>query len=304
MSRSSRKPGRARRRLLTITGTAVVTVSALVLTAVPAFACPPLTITASPTTVVAGNDTTLTLAATSNGNYTGAYIEVSSTGGPGTLTSFTTLGSAGCGGGVTSCAADGSYYKLKLPALTNGEKFSYTIDLTIDASTAAGTFTPQAEFFESNGTNIGPQTGPLITVTSPQANLVLTGTGSAGGSSLIQANYSLVNNGPGAAQNVTITSTMTPAGGSTAVELTDHDGDVTCNQTAANSIACTFETGSVTDGFDDPVSVLYTPSLLALGTYTITTTVSSTTPNPGPGSTTVTGTCTVLTGLIITCTGG
>jgi hypothetical protein len=58
-----------------------------------AFACPSLTITASPTTVTAGSDTTLTISATSNGNCTGAYIQVSSTGGP---------------GGVTSCAADGS----------------------------------------------------------------------------------------------------------------------------------------------------------------------------------------------------
>jgi hypothetical protein len=113
-----------------------------------------------------------------------------------------------------------------------------------------------------------------------------------------------VSNGPDTAQNVTITSTMTPAGGSTAAVGNERDGDATCNQTAANSVACSYETGTVTDGFDDPVSVNYTPSLLALGTYTITTTVSSTTPNPGPGSTTVTATCTVLTGLIVTCTGG
>jgi len=97
MSRPPRTARPARRRLLAGAGSVTLALAAVVLTAVPAFACPPLTITASPTTVVSGNDTTLTLAATSNGNYTGAYIEVSSTGGPGALTSFTTLGSAGCG---------------------------------------------------------------------------------------------------------------------------------------------------------------------------------------------------------------
>jgi hypothetical protein len=107
----------------------IAALAAVFLTAVPAFACPSLTITASPATVTADSDTTLTISGTSNGNYAGAYIEVSST----------------------------------------GEKFSYTVDLTIDASTAATTFTPQAEFFESNGTNIGPQTGPVITVTQPQS---------------------------------------------------------------------------------------------------------------------------------------
>jgi hypothetical protein len=46
------------------------------------------------------------------------------------------------------------------------------------------------------------------------------------------------------------------------------------------------------------------PDLLAVGTYTITTTVSSTTPDPDTANNTVTATCNVLTGVLISCTGG
>jgi hypothetical protein len=174
-----------------IAGSVIAAASAMVLTAVPAFACPSLTITASPVSVAAGNDTTLTISATSNGSYAGGYIEVASAGGPGTLTSFTTLGAAGCGGGVTSCASDGSYYKLALPVLTSGEKFSYTIDLTIDSSTAATTFTPTAEFFEADGTHIGAQSGPVITVTQA-VNLNITNTGDSSDFGPVRADYSSV----------------------------------------------------------------------------------------------------------------
>ncbi|WP_329109082.1 hypothetical protein OG792_10350 [Micromonospora sp. NBC_01699] len=52
-----------------------------------------LTVTASPTAVVSGAATTITISGTSND----ARIDLLSTGGPGTLTSFTTFVS--CGGG-------------------------------------------------------------------------------------------------------------------------------------------------------------------------------------------------------------
>jgi hypothetical protein len=309
VARTPRLPRRVRRRLLTIGGTVAVVVSALVVTAAPAFACPPLTITASPTTVVAGSDTTLTISATSNGNYTGAYIEVSSTGGPGALTSFTTLGPAGCGGGVSSCAADGSYYKLDLPALTNGEKFSYTIDLTIDASTAAGTFTPKAEFFESNGTNIGPQTGPVITVTTPEANLVLSDSGviDAGPETLtteaLEDSFTLTSNGPDTAQNVKITTTISPAAAASLPAPIDVNGDINdCTATDASETCA--ETATVTSGYSDPIiDIDYYVSTLSIATYTITTTVSSTTPNPDPADATFTDTCSVTT-VLISCSKG
>ncbi|MEK8108207.1 hypothetical protein NKG94_31015 [Micromonospora sp. M12] len=107
--------------------------------AAPASAHPTLTVTASATTVQSGNTVTLTISGKSNGTYNGARIEVFSTGGPGQLTSFTTL--AGCGGGTTSCAEITNRYRLGLPNLVNNQNFSYTITVTIDAGTAATTFT-------------------------------------------------------------------------------------------------------------------------------------------------------------------
>lgn len=61
----------------------------------------------------------------------------------------------------------GGLYRLALPALTNGQAFSYTLTLTVDAATAATTFTPKAQFFTSGGSTTGTATGPVITVTQP-----------------------------------------------------------------------------------------------------------------------------------------
>jgi hypothetical protein len=269
----------------------------MVLTAVPAFACPSLTITASPTTVTAGNDTTLTIAATSNGNYTGAYIEVASTGGPGTLTSFTTLGSAGCGGGVTSCASDGSYYKLDLPALTNGEKFSYTVDLNIGSSTAATTFTPTGEFFESNGTNIGAQSGPVITVNAATVDLYIdTFNGATGNNGTgYQDNYQIENEGPGTLTAMTFTVTTSPSGALTTSSIS-YNGPWSCVR-GTPTTTCTL-TGPLASGDDVNVTLNYTSTLLFTGTGTDTGTITSNTPANTNSTTSVTGgSCGFILGL-------
>ncbi len=296
MSRTPRTARPARRRLFAGAGAVTAALAALVLTAAPAFACPPLTITAAPTTAPAGTDTTLTLAATSNGNYTGAYIEVSSTGGPGALTSFTTLGAAGCGGGVTSCAADGTYYKLALPVLTNGEKFSYTVDLNIDASTAPTTFTPKAEFFEANGTNIGPQTGPVITVTQPESDAAVTLTANSSSPGEAINKMIVTNDGPDALASVTVT--ITPTASFTLTPVFVASG---CTVTTSPDVSCTF--GPLADGASSPAgnTVQWNFNPLDLGTidFTATITAASST-DPNPANNTATASCTYLT-LLISC---
>ncbi|MEV8516039.1 hypothetical protein [Dactylosporangium sp. NPDC051484] len=151
-------------RFRTLAASVALAIGTVLTIAAPASAHPVLSISASPTTVVSGADTTITISGTSNGNYSGARIDLSSTGGPGTLTSFTTLVS--CGGGPT-CTEVGALYRLALPNLTNGQAFSYTVTLTVDAGTASTTFTPKAQFYKSDNTTDGPRTGPVITVNSP-----------------------------------------------------------------------------------------------------------------------------------------
>ncbi|MEV0728128.1 hypothetical protein [Polymorphospora sp. NPDC050346] len=151
-------------RVRTLAAALTLAIGGTLLIAAPASAHPVLTVTASPTTVVSGADTTITISGTSNGNYTGARIDLFSTGGPGALTSFTTLES--CGGGPT-CTEVGALYRLALPNLTYGQVFSYTVTLTVDAVTASTTFTPKAQFYKSNNSTEGPRTGPVITVNSP-----------------------------------------------------------------------------------------------------------------------------------------
>jgi hypothetical protein len=295
-TRSAPAPGRVRRRLLTIGGTVTVMAAALVLTAVPAFACPSLTITASPTTVAAGSDTVLTISGTSNGNYTGAYIDVTSTGGPGALTSFTTLGSGGCTGGPTSCTVSGSAYKMALPALTNGEPFTYTIDLTVNSGTAPTTVTPKAEFFESNGTNIGPQAGPVITVVAPSADLAISqgpGEQYQQGSQFYDGLIAQ-NNGPDTVPaTVTITVTQSSAILSPA-SADDEESYFTCT-TVGEGFTCTAPLfGNQDAGFLDS---FWNISLLGTGDATITATISSTATDPDPGNNSTSLCLTFLLGL-------
>ncbi|ROO87731.1 hypothetical protein EDD29_5366 [Actinocorallia herbida] len=259
--------------------------------AVPASAHPALTVTAAPTTVVAGTATTITVAGTSNGNYTGARIDVFSTGGPGALTSFTTFGS--CGGGVT-CTEVGSLYRMALPALTNGQAFSYTLTLTVDAATAATTFTPKAQFYTSGGSTTGAATGPVITVTQPLPDVQATKIGVTYNALTQQIvfQWNLRNIGTATATGRTVTKTISPSGflaSGAGVGCTGGPDTETCpgpNLAVGASINPTFGR---------------TVSLLALGNYTATFTFN--TPNdPNPANDTITFNCSVLTGLIVSCT--
>jgi len=297
------RPHRSLRR--TLAGTATITLAAAaicVAVAAPASAHPVLSISASPTTLAAGNTVTLTISGTSNGNYSNARIEVfastpSSGGTTGSLTSFTS--SPNCGGspGTVTCAEITNRYKIGNINLTNSQAFSYTVTFTVDEATAAGTFTSKAQFYKSDNTTDGPTTGPLITVTPAQADLEIRPYDTYYNGQ-IAARHDVVNNGPATVNSATLTVSVDRSGLGTFDEVvSDADCTITDNQHATCSLVAPIapDDGIIFDSY-------FNVNLLALGTYVITSTVTVNSPtDPVSTNNTVVTTCNVLTGLIVTC---
>jgi hypothetical protein len=289
-----------RTRARTLATALAIALGGSVAVATPAWAHPVLNVSASPTTVTAGTAITITITGTSNGNYTNARIEVFSTtpssgGTTGNLTAFTN--SPVCAGtpATPTCTENPSTrYRLGGINLTNNQAFSYTLTVTVDAGTAAGTFTPKAEFFTSSGSTTGPRTGPLITVIAPKSDISVTKVGTAVvAPGILRISNYFENIGAATAPDIILASSATPAGFATQTNSI-------CGVTPGQSLSCTvpvpFPAGAGT-GYDNDWSI----ALLALGTYTVTVTVSSSN-DVTPANNTVTWTCNVVTALIITCT--
>ena len=287
------------RRAVRIGMAAILAAATTLVVAAPASAHPVLTVTASPTTVYAGQNVTITVSGTSNGNYTGARIDVSAVSGTGgttgSLPSYTTFVS--CGGGVT-CSEVGSVYRMALPNLTNNQAFSYTITLTVDAGTSPGTFTSRGQFYKSDNTTDGPKNGSVVTVLAPSdLSLVPYGSGISGGE--LDNLFDVHNAGPGAATSATISITIDRSGVGTLARVEDGIEAFSCSGTTGVDATCTLTTtfNPSDEAYIDHVIGL---NLLALGTYVITNTISSPTDINTSNNTLVT-TCTLVTSLIGTC---
>jgi len=299
MSTTIDRPRRSLRRTLASTATIALAAAAIcVAVAAPASAHPVLHISASPTTVTAGNTVTLTISGTSNGNYTNARIEVfastpSSGATTGSLTSFTSSPSCGGSPGTVTCAEITNRYKIGNINLTNNQAFSYTVTFTVDSATAAGTFTSNAQFYKSDNTTDGPTTGPLITVTPATSDLALSKAGTDSDGQTRFFDFDVVNNGAAATTTpLAYSATVTPAG-----LFADYDS--ACGSGSGQNFSCNLSdtfAPSDTGSYD----VFYGYSLLALGNYTVTITMLP--PNDSnTANNTVVWNCTALTGLIVTC---
>ncbi len=283
------------RTLAAACGLALVSTVAI---AAPAWAHPVLHIAASPTTVQAGNTVAITITGTSNGNYTGARIDVSAASGTGgttgTLPSFTTISSCASTPSGVTCSEVGTVDRLALPALTNGQAFTFTLTLTVDATTAAGTFTSIAQFYKSDNTTDGPTTGPVITVTAANSELVTTKNGyGTNGAGQLTLQYNVVNTGPVAATSITYSATATPAGFATETHSN-------CGDLPGQSFSCDLGF-SIPAGFGFGGNAHFDIATLALGTYTVTITISPAN-DVTPADNTISYSCTVITALLVTCT--
>ncbi|SCE63723.1 hypothetical protein GA0070216_10128 [Micromonospora matsumotoense] len=286
-------------RVRTLAASLALAIGGVLTVAVPASAHPVLNLSASPATVTAGSTVTLTISGTSNGNYTGARIEVFSStpskgGTTGSLTSFTSSPSCGGTPGTPTCTEITNRYKIGNITLTNSQAFSYTVTFTVDSATTAGTFTSKAQFYKSDTTTDGPTTGPLITVTPATADLAITKDSVSFDLEILTFSFTYVNNGPAA----TTTPLTYSTGPSPSGFASEQDND--CVSGAGESASCDLNF-SIAANDSGLLVFRYSLSLFVLGNYTVTATLLPAN-DSNTANNTVVWNCTAVTALIVNCT--
>jgi hypothetical protein len=283
----------------------------VLLVAAPASAHPVLHISATPTTVVAGQTVTLTISGTSNGNYTNARIEVfsstpSSGGTTGDITAFSSSPTCGGSPGTVTCTENpSSRYRIGNINLTNNQAFSYTVTFTIDEETAAGTFTSKAQFYKSDNTTDGPTTGPLITVVEPTDFSVAVAYAQGGLlTNRLNVDWAVTNEGPGSATAATVQTTISTTGSTTVQSYNDAFFTFSCAYGSGTVVGnCSLATVPLAPGEDGRITSSYALNLLATGSITLTTTVTSPT-DTNPANNSASTTCSFVLGIISSCSGG
>ncbi|GAA2114429.1 DUF11 domain-containing protein [Kitasatospora saccharophila] len=182
--------------------------------------------------------------------------------------------------------------------LAAGTSATVTVSAHVNPAAAAGTY----DVFQSGtvGTSSRKDFSPdlAFTVRPPVAadlSVALAATAGPLLSSQITYTATVTNNGPGTAT----ASTTTVALPTQTTSVTGLPATCTYNATTRTA-TCT--TGALANGASTTASFTANLGLLSLGTLTATATRATSTPaDPNPVNDTATRSCTVLTGLIITC---
>ena len=148
---------------------------------------------------------------------------------------------------------------------------------TIDAGTAAGTFTSKAQFYKSDNTTDGPTTGPLITVVEP-TDFSVANTYATGGllTNELDVGWTVTNNGPGSATAATVQTTISVSSSTMVLTYYDAFANFGCAIGSGNVVGnCSLTTVPLGAGGAGLISSTYQLNLLATGSVTLTTTVTS-----------------------------
>ncbi|WP_299540833.1 DUF11 domain-containing protein [uncultured Streptomyces sp.] len=276
-----------------LAGLMTALMAALMIMAVPGQAHAADTVTATPSTVVAGEtftvDYTIDLPAGANRRVIFSVKDSAL----GELPDFTSLVS--CTGNVSACGELATEYFVPVGGSTAPTTKSGSLTLRVDPGTPAGEFDLYYGSADISGTNF-LRPGPTVTVTAaPQADLSsgTALTGSAVGST-ISVTAQVTNNGPDTAGGVNLTTTL-PAQVS---GVTGLPGACTFNATA-KTVTCTAPT--LATGQTTAYTYTAQLSLLSLGALPVSTTATATTADPVPANNTSSGSCTAVTSLVILC---
>ncbi|MGW2477730.1 hypothetical protein [Streptomyces sp. NPDC001665] len=197
-----------------------------------------------------------------------------------------------------SCGTAGTNVRATFAALPAGQSAVATIHAHVDPAVAAGTY----DLFQSGtvGTSSRKDFDPGITFTvlpPATADLAVALTTTAGPLLSSQAHYTatVTNNGPGVVTASTTTVTLPTQTAS----ITSLPWGCTY---APGTRTVTCDTGALANGATTSRAFTANFGLLSLGSLSATATRATSTPtDPNPANDTSTATCTVLTGLIITC---
>ncbi|TRV71724.1 hypothetical protein FKN01_31410 [Streptomyces sp. 130] len=267
--------------------------AALMIVAVPGRAHAVDTVTATPSTVTAGEtftvDFNIDVPRGPNGRV--LFSERNST--LGSVLDFTSLVS--CTGNTAPCGEVGTQYFVPVASSPSAPTtVSGSLTLRVDPGTPAGQFDLYYRFGSDFGvTDARP--GPTVTVTAAQADLSTNTslTGSAVGST-IGVTAAVTNNGPGTADGVSLTTTLPGQVSS----VTGLPGACSFNA-AAKTVTCTAPT--LASGQTSTYTYTAQLTLLSLGALPVSTAASATTPDPVAANNTSSASCTALTSLVVLC---
>ncbi|MFD7733974.1 hypothetical protein ACFV6F_26795 [Kitasatospora phosalacinea] len=285
----------SRRRRLPVTGLAAAVVAVLLVLFAPLRAhAADDTLTASPTTVAAGDTFTVSFSVTT---YTGTNQQLElrtfDSGSLGTLPAFTSVVS--CTGNAAPCSESGNATVIPLGSFTTRTPVSGSITLRVDPGTPAGTFGVGSAISGDSGAATSARTS-TITVTAPAADLSTSTalTGSLLGAGTVGVTATVTNAGPGTATGISTTTTL-PAQTTSVSAL-----PAACSyDPAARTVTCT--TATLAAAASTSFSYTAHESLLTLGTLPAATTATATTTDPDPADNTSSASCTAVTSLVIIC---
>ncbi|WP_299542458.1 DUF11 domain-containing protein [uncultured Streptomyces sp.] len=276
-----------------LAGLMTALMAALMIVAVPGKAHAADTVTATPSTVVAGETFTInfTLDVPAGTNARALFSVKDSA--LGELPDFTSIVS--CTNSFGSCGELATQDFVSLGGSTGPRTVSGFLTLRVDPGTSPGEF----DLYYNIGSLSGEtpvQPGPIVTVTAaPQADLFSSTslTGSALGST-IGVTAQVANNGPDTASGVSLTTTLP----SQVSAVTGLPGPCAFDATA-KTVTCTPSTLAT----GQTSTFIYTAqlTLLSLGALPVSTTASAITTDPVPANNTSSGSCTAVTSLVILC---
>ncbi|MFD8692712.1 hypothetical protein [Streptomyces sp. NPDC059651] len=266
--------------------------AAFMIVAMPGKAHAADTVTATPSTVTAGETFTIDFTIDVPAGPNGRVLFAAPGSALGALPDFTSIVS--CTGNTAPCTELTLQTSVPVGSQPAPTTVSGSLTLQVDPGTSAGEF-DLAYRFDSDFGVTDPRPGPTVTVTAAQADLSSSTalTGSALGST-IGVTAGVTNNGPGTASGVSLTTTLP----SQVSGVTGLPGACTYSATA-KTVTCT--TPTLATGLTSTYTYTAQLNLLSLGALPVSTTVAATTPDPVAVNNTSSGSCTAVTSLVILC---
>lgn len=246
-----------------------------------------MTITKSgPASITQGTDINYTISVHNNGPTDAANVVVSDTYPANTtfVSATPTSGPAGsCTPGPTSVSC--TFASFPFNATASITLVLHVSNTAPNGSSIANTATVSASTSDPNGTNNSSTSTATVTV-APTADLSVTKNGptAVARGANITYNISIMNNGPGLSNNVTLTDTF-PAN-TTFVSVNQTTGPVFNCTNNATTLTCTI--ASLNAGASATFDLTLHVTSNATGTITNSVSATSTTPDPTPGNSSAT----------------
>ena len=198
-----------------------------------------------------------------------------------------------CSGDAPSCGILGSSFRGPVGDLPSGESRTVVFTFRVKDTAAAGDYTLEHQFVGGNFA-FAAGTGPVVTISTPAADLAVSLDASPPGilTSRITYTVAVTNLGPGDASAVRISGVPAPglfwAGGNG------------CVRDSWRTVRCDFP--AIPAGSTATATFTETAGLLSLGNVTTTVTrVGSSPSDPESGNDSARRTCAALTGLLVRC---